>query len=345
MFRLMTSAERRLAAISKVVRVRWSSRRTVEDRLAAQQGDFLDVPVGHADELVGGIEDMGDDVARQALDGQEVLEFAVARELGIAFKKALSEGLRGLRASARGWLGSGAHSGSCLDDGGEDGLCCGQAPESRRGASAVIRHAHDPHAGARGTARAGTRGSMGHAPLASVLKVKTRGGAGYVALEYERRVLGHGNDDRTGEAGGKREFAATPVDEHGELDRGRTAEIVEFVERRAHGAAGVEHVVDKHHAPPFDGERQGGRRGLAVQAFLRVVVAVQRDVDDAELARAKLGREAFGEPGAAGMDAGEHGGRQAGSSRGRRRESGRAGPHRGLRRRNGVMFRRNTVEG
>ena len=53
----------------------------VEHRLAAQQRHLLHLAVGHAQEAGGGVQDMGDDGARQPFDGQQVLQFTVEREL------------------------------------------------------------------------------------------------------------------------------------------------------------------------------------------------------------------------------------------------------------------------
>ena len=56
----------------------------VENALATQQGHLLDLAVVHADEVGGGVEDVRDDVARQALDGKQVDQLAVVVELGVA---------------------------------------------------------------------------------------------------------------------------------------------------------------------------------------------------------------------------------------------------------------------
>ena len=61
-----------------------------------------------------------------------------------------------------------------------------------------------------------------------------------------------------------RQLAAAAVDEHGELDALGTAEIEQLVDRGAHAAAGVEHVVDEHDRRAGDVERQ--RRALACSA-------------------------------------------------------------------------------
>ena len=73
MSRLITSADRRVAAISKVVRVRVRVlEEQVEHALAAQQRHLLHLAVADADEAAGGVEDVREDVARQAFDRQQV---------------------------------------------------------------------------------------------------------------------------------------------------------------------------------------------------------------------------------------------------------------------------------
>src|SRR5471030_3237573 len=62
----------------------------VENGLAAQQRHFLDLAIRHADELFGGIENMRDDRARKSFYGEQMLEFAVLRELRIAFEKTVA---------------------------------------------------------------------------------------------------------------------------------------------------------------------------------------------------------------------------------------------------------------
>lgn len=75
-----------------------------------------------------------------------------------------------------------------------------------------------------------------------------------VAREHERRVGRH-VERAAGEACGDRQLAAATIGEHRELDRGRTAVVEQLVERGAHGAPGVQHVVDKHDARAVDVER------------------------------------------------------------------------------------------
>ncbi|HEY6893720.1 MAG TPA: hypothetical protein VI258_06115 [Rhodanobacteraceae bacterium] len=79
-----------------------------------------------------------------------------------------------------------------------------------------------------------------------------------------------------------RQLAMAAIDEHREHDCARAAEIDERVERRANGAAGVEHVVDEHH--DFVVDRLGKLRRLdhRLRRDRRQVVAIQRDVEDSE---------------------------------------------------------------
>jgi len=55
----------------------------VEYRLAAQQRYFLYLALGDGKKGVRGVEDAHDDVARQALDGEQVMQLAVGAELGL----------------------------------------------------------------------------------------------------------------------------------------------------------------------------------------------------------------------------------------------------------------------
>ena len=47
-----------------------------------------------------------------------------------------------------------------------------------------------------------------------------------------------------------RQLAPAAVDQHGELDARRPAVVEQLVHRRAHRAAGVEHVVDEQEVAP-----------------------------------------------------------------------------------------------
>src|SRR5262245_20342557 len=100
-----------------------------------------------------------------------------------------------------------------------------------------------------------------------------------------------------------------PVDQDRELDRARPAEVHERVHRRADRPAGEEDVVDEEDAPSLDRERDVGPLHDGVLDAAVEVVAVERDVDDAEgrqraaLDLLHLPAEALGEVDAARADA------------------------------------------
>ena len=59
-------------------------KKQVEHAFAAQQGHFLDLAVVDTDKVGRGIEHLGQDAFRQALDRQQVYEFSLGIELGVA---------------------------------------------------------------------------------------------------------------------------------------------------------------------------------------------------------------------------------------------------------------------
>ncbi len=70
------------------------------------------------------------------------------------------------------------------------------------------------------------------------------------------------------------------VDEHGQLDRRRAAEVGQRVQRGADGAARVEHVVDEDDGASLHRHRQVCR--LDVRRARGDVVAVEADVQGAD---------------------------------------------------------------
>jgi hypothetical protein len=80
-----------------------------------------------------------------------------------------------------------------------------------------------------------------------------------------------------------RELTAAAIDEDRELDRTRTAVVEHGVERRSNGAAGVEHVVDEHDAALLDRAGHLARTDTRIRQRGRGVVAVEADVDGAQL--------------------------------------------------------------
>src|SRR5438128_8454311 len=103
--------------------------------------------------------------------------------------------------------------------------------------------------------------------------------------------------------GADRQLAAAAVGEHDERDARRPAIVEQLVHRRAHRATGVEHVVHQQELAAVDVERDLGALGIVMQTLLVVVVAVERDVHQAERrGKRKQGVQPLGEPGAAGVE-------------------------------------------
>jgi hypothetical protein len=129
--------------------------------------------------------------------------------------------------------------------------------------------------------------------------------------EHVHAAAGRDLDAAPDHVGVDRQLAPAAVDEHRERDPRRPAEVRELVEGGAHRAAGVEHVVDDHHARAVDaaGERRAAHD--RARADRLEVVAVERDVERAERHLDALGRvHRAGEPlrdlDAAALDPDEH---------------------------------------
>src|SRR6266849_82254 len=102
-------------------------------------------------------------------------------------------------------------------------------------------------------------------------------------------------------------FAA--VHQRRKLDFAGTPIVEQLVHRGAHGAPGVEHVVDHHDMPPVDVERDLRRLHLVVQSGGVEIVAVKRDIQGSHGRRElQFTVQALCKPGAAGSDADEAGG-------------------------------------
>src|SRR6266852_795675 len=105
---------------------------------------------------------------------------------------------------------------------------------------------------------------------------------------------------------GDRQLPFAAVHQRRKLDFSRAPVVEQLVHRGAHGAPGVEHVVDHHDVPAVDVERNLGGLHLMVQSGRVEIVAVNRNVE-----RSQGGRElqfpvqALGKPGPAGADADE----------------------------------------
>ena len=96
------------------------------------------------------------------------------------------------------------------------------------------------------------------------------------------------------------------VDQHSKLDRGRAAIVEELVDRSAHAAAGVEHIVDEDDRRAFDLERNLARSYSWLESGAVEIVAIVRNVDvpDRMIAGDRFG-EPLREPRAAGINAHE----------------------------------------
>ena len=110
------------------------------------------------------------------------------------------------------------------------------------------------------------------------------------------------------DVGVDRQLAPAAIDQHRERHARRAPEVRELVERRAHGAARVEHVVDDHDALAVEIPRQVGGPDHGARADCLQVVAVERDVEGAArdlhlLALVDRANDAVRELNAAALDA------------------------------------------
>ena len=131
-------------------------------------------------------------------------------------------------------------------------------------------------------------------------------------LEPDADLLGGGGGQVLADVvGADGQFPVAAVDQHGEADDARAAEVDDGVQGGADGAAGVEDVVDQHHDLVVDaGARQlGGVRRAG--GLVREVVAEHGDVELADdrggvhggIGGGDLGGEADGEGVAPARDA------------------------------------------
>ena len=102
------------------------------------------------------------------------------------------------------------------------------------------------------------RVGSGHDPLLS--RSTTRSVSPRSAEHHAHRMLGRGLQAHADEVGLDGQLAPAAVDQHGELDQARPPVVEQHVHGRAHGAAGVEHVVDQHHRAAVDALVELGRR-------------------------------------------------------------------------------------
>jgi hypothetical protein len=113
------------------------------------------------------------------------------------------------------------------------------------------------------------------------------------------------------EIGVDRQLAPAAVDQHRELHRLRAPVVEQRVERGADGAPGVEHVVAQHQGAPLDRLGEAALLDHRLRRDGGQVVAVERDVEDADRRRLALHRrdvlgELLGDRHTAGADADQH---------------------------------------
>ncbi len=96
--------------------------------------------------------------------------------------------------------------------------------------------------------------------------------------QHVHRLSQRGGDVLADVVGADRQLPVAPVDQDGQLYRGRPAQVADGVQRGPHGPAGEQHVVDQHHDPAVHtAGRQLGATQRADTAQPQVV-AVEGDV-------------------------------------------------------------------
>src|SRR3970282_1149028 len=102
--------------------------------------------------------------------------------------------------------------------------------------------------------------------------------AAVVALQSQPHA-GRDVDPRARVLRADRQLPAVALGEHDQRDGGRPAVVEQLVERRAHRAPGIEHVVHQQQVLAGDVERDLRALGIARQTLAVVIVAVERDVE------------------------------------------------------------------
>src|SRR6267143_378851 len=131
-----------------------------------------------------------------------------------------------------------------------------------------------------------------------------------VALQPQAHAGRH-LDARAAVLGADRQLPAAAVGEDHQRNARRAAVVEQLVHRRAHRAAGVKHVIDQQQVPAVDVERNLGALRVVMQPAGVIVVAVERDVHQAQrLGQPQHRVQPLREPGAARIEA-DHGGLRA----------------------------------
>jgi hypothetical protein len=76
-----------------------------------------------------------------------------------------------------------------------------------------------------------------------------------------------------------RQLAVTAIDQHGELNRGRSAEVPKRIHRCSAGAPGKEHIIDNYNRSLFEWERKLRSPNDGEVLSVTKVVAMHRNVD------------------------------------------------------------------
>ena len=212
----------------------------VEHALAAQQRHLLDLAVVDAEEGAGGVEDLRQHAARQALDRQQVDQLAVGVELRVALAEHQALICRTLDVEAK------------------------RPASSRASASRCVARQRD-------------------------------------ARRRDGRL--------------DRQLAPATVDQHRQLHAGRPAEVEQLVDHGAHGAAGVQHVVDQHDVPAVDLERQPVASAPAARPREPKSSRCSAHEITPCCRAGQVALQALGQPGAARPDADQHACRGCSSGR------------------------------
>src|SRR5271170_964810 len=111
--------------------------------------------------------------------------------------------------------------------------------------------------------------------------------------------------------GANRNFALSAIDQHRELNRLRTAEVRDGVERGTHGSPGIQHVVNQHDPLGVQRKRNIAAEQPWIAGQALAIVAIGRNIKRADrnlalTVGAQLDSDPLGERGAAPDDTDQH---------------------------------------
>jgi hypothetical protein len=79
------------------------------------------------------------------------------------------------------------------------------------------------------------------------------------------------------------QFPPAAIDQHAQEDAGRPAEVGQLIERSAHSASGITHIIDNDHSAIIDAvDRQPGLAQNRTRPDRRQIVAIECDVQSAD---------------------------------------------------------------